>query len=102
MQIIYEEILAFREFPQEYLQVPLKKYDSRYKTLIDPQPFKNTFALQETLKKSTRPHRLTPAEWPIWEITPEPLRQTHCGRVTGSHGALPAHWRPVFFTDAPW
>lgn len=44
MQIIFEEILPFREFPQEYLQMPLKKYDSRYRTLTDPQPFKNTSA----------------------------------------------------------
>lgn len=77
MQIIYEEILPFRVFPQEYLQM------SDIKLWLTHSLSRTLSALWETLKKkSTRP--LTAAEWPIWEVTPEPLWQTHCGRVTSS------------------
>lgn len=68
--------------------------------MICPQLFKNM--MRNTAKKPTGSNHFTAAEQPIWETARECFRQTHCGRETGSPQPLPAHLRPVFFTDAPW
>lgn len=102
--IIYEKNPSLQRVTRGFFMSAFEKHDSRYKTLICSQLFKNTSALREALpKKVHKAQPLTAAERPIWEITPEPLQTNSLWQgdwaVTES---LPVHLRSVFFTDAPW
>lgn len=104
-QIIYEKHPSFQRVTTGFFMRAFGKHNSRYKTLIHSQLFKNTSpALRETLpQKVHQAQLLIAAERPMWEITPEPPQTNLLWQGDWAvTEPLPAHLRSVFFTDAPW